>query len=265
MKKILLVAVLGLVMMGCEEAAHTVEISENMPSETMQQTPIQTQKVAYDPANPELMGYMAMPEGDGPFPAVVLIHEWWGMNENIEEFAQRFANEGYVALAVDLYNGESTTDRARAGELATAVRSNTEPAFANLAAAVKFLEQQSSVDPESLGAVGWCFGGGWAYQMAANDIGVDASVMYYGQFDAEADFQHMKTSILGHFGEEDRSISVDDVKVFRANLATTNGDHAVYIYPNAGHGFANGENPNYNAEAADLSWSRTLEFLQEEL
>ena len=102
--------------------------------------------------------------------------------------------------------------------------------------------------------------------MAKNDLGVDATVMYYGQFDPEGDFAHMKASILGHFGEEDRSISVDDVEKFRVSLSTSFGNHAIYIYPNAGHAFANEDNEAaYNPEAAALSWQRTLEFLKEEI
>ena len=206
-----------------------------------------------------------MPEGDGPFPALILIHEWWGLNDNIRAFADQFAEQGYIALAVDLYDGEVTDTRDRAMELVTAVRGDTEPAFENLRHAVSYLQSRDDVIADSLASVGWCFGGGWAYQMAKNDLGVEASIMYYGQFEPEADFMHMRSSILGHFGETDRSIKVDDVEVFRANLQTASGDHAVYIYPNSGHGFANADNSNYNKESADLAWKRTLEFLEEEL
>jgi carboxymethylenebutenolidase len=94
---------------------------------------------------------------------------------------------------------------------------------------------------------------------------VNASIMYYGQFEPEADFKHMKASILGHFGEDDTMIPVDNVEIFRANLATASGDHAVYIYPNAGHAFSNKDSSAYNKEAAELSWQRTLSFLEEEL
>ncbi len=212
-----------------------------------------------------VQGYLALPaESAQTRPAVILIHEWWGLNDDIKSLARRFANEGYVALAVDLYDGEVATSSDNARALAGAVRGNTDEAFANLNGAVAYLRSRADVTKDQLASVGWCFGGGWSYQMATNDLGTKASVMYYGQFDPEDDFAHMKASILGHFGETDTGIKVDSVKEFQAKLQTTNGPHEVYIYPNAGHGFANdreGTNAAYNKEAADIAWERTLLFL----
>lgn len=214
----------------------------------------------------ETAGYVAKPAGDGPFPAVILIHEWWGLNQNIKDLADDFAEQGYVALAVDLYEGETADTPAQAGTLAGAVRENTDAAFANLAAARTYLDTLPEVDGERLASVGWCFGGQWAYNMAANNMGIDASVMYYGRFSMEDDLSMMRADILGHFGEEDRSIAVDDVKQFEAKLQTLEGEHAVFIYPNAGHAFANEDNEDaYNEEAAQLAWQRTMDFLSREL
>lgn len=211
-------------------------------------------------------GYLAMPDGEGPFPAVVLIHEWWGLNDNIKGLADDFAERGYAALAVDLYDGQVATTPDEAGQLAGKVRENVEPAFANLEAATEYLAGLATVDGEKLASVGWCFGGQWAYNMAANNINVDASVMYYGRFSLEDDLSMMRADILGHFGEEDRSIAVDDVRQFEAKLNTLNGDHAVFIYPNAGHAFANEDREDaYNEAAAELAWQRTMEFLAREL
>jgi len=214
----------------------------------------------------ETQGYLASPEGDGPFPAVILIHEWWGLNDNIKDLADDFADQGYVALAVDLYNGAAAQTSEEAGALAGAVREDTESAFANLTAAREYLATLPTVDSERLASVGWCFGGQWAYNMAANNMGIDASVMYYGRFSMEDDLSMMRADILGHFGEEDRSIAVDDVKEFEAKLKTLDGDHAVFIYPNAGHAFANEDNEAaYNEEAAQIAWQRTIDFLSREL
>lgn len=215
-----------------------------------------------DGANIE--GYLAVPEGEGPFPGLVLIHEWWGLNQNIRDLADDFAGQGYVALAVDLYEGESTTDQSRARELSSGVQNNMERAQENLRQATEFLREQPNVQDDALASVGWCFGGGWSYQMAKNDFGLDASVMYYGRFSPHEDHSHMRTDIIGHFGEDDMSISVDDVRTFQATLSTTNGDHEIYIYPNSGHGFANEDNAAaYNPEAARVAWERTLAFLSE--
>jgi len=214
----------------------------------------------------DVSGYIATPEGPGPFPAVVLIHEWWGLNDNIKDLANDFAERGYVALAVDLYDGAVATTPAEAGALAGGVRENVESAFTNLEAATTYLQSLDNVNPEQLASVGWCFGGQWAYNMAANNMGVDASVMYYGRFAMEDDLSMMRADILGHFGEEDTSIAVDDVKQFEAKLSTLDGDHAVFIYPNAGHAFANEDNEEaYNEEAAALAWERTMEFLAREV
>lgn len=211
-----------------------------------------------------ITGYLARPKADGQYPALILIHEWWGLNDNIREFAREFAKQGYVALAVDLYEGKSAATAEEAGKLAGAVRESLEPAFANLRGAVAYLRQHENVNPDALASVGWCFGGGWSYQMAKNDLGVDASVMYYGQFSPDDDLSHMKATILGHFGETDRSIKADDVRQFQATLKTLSGEHEVFIYPNAGHAFANQDNAAaYVPAAAEQAWERTLKFLGE--
>lgn len=214
----------------------------------------------------ETAGYLVVPNGSGPFPAVVLIHEWWGLNDNIKRLADDFAEQGYVALAVDLYDGSTASTPEEAGALATQVRENVELAFLNLTAATEFLSALPEVDETKLASVGWCFGGQWAYNMAANNMNIAASVMYYGRFSLEDDLSMMRADILGHFGEDDRSIAVDDVRQFEAKLQTLNGDHAVFIYPNAGHAFANEDNEDaYNEAAAQLAWERTMDFLSREL
>lgn len=226
---------------------------------------ILSRDVAYWNGNEQVKGYLAMPQDAENLPAVILIHEWWGLNDNMRDMAKQFAGQGYVALAVDLYEGQATTDSAVAQQLAGAVRNNLDAATKNLNAAVEYLKKSPNVDEARLASVGWCFGGGWAYQMAKNDMGVKATVMYYGQFSPEDDLSHMKASIIGHFGEKDTGIKVDNVREFQATLKTLAGNHEVYIYPNAGHGFANPDNPNYNQEAADTAWQRTTEFLQKYL
>lgn len=240
-------------------ATTTIATTPVAPTEPV----VRTETVRY---GPEMVGHLATPAGAGPFPAVILIHEWWGLNDTIRDLAADFAAQGYVALAVDLYGGEVATTPDAASALAGAVREDVDGAFANLAAAVRYLETLDSADAERLASVGWCFGGGWAYEMAKNDLGVEASVMYYGQFSPEDDLSMMRADILGHFGEEDRLIAVDDVRQFQATLNTVEGEHAVFIYPNAGHAFANEDNPEaYNPAAAELAWQRTMEFLSREL
>lgn len=211
------------------------------------------------------VGYLAKPSGEGQYPGLILIHEWWGLNDNIKDLARDYAAEGYVALAVDLYDGQVTDNPNVARELATAVRSDMDGAFDNLNGAIEYLKKESNVEGDKLASVGWCFGGGWSYQIAKNNLGVQSSVIYYGRFNPEDDLSQMRATILGHFGEEDRSILVDDVRAFEATLQTLSGEHQIFIYPNSGHAFANEDSVAYVPESAELAWERTLEFLDREL
>lgn len=259
---IVIVMIAGFLLVNNKAEAPVVETDDNVLGEP--QTALKTGEMI--PYHGETEGYLAVPEGDGPFPALILIHEWWGLNANIKDLADDFAEQGYVALAVDLYDGSAAETPDEARELATNVRENVEPAFANLEAATMFLKSLPYVHEERLASVGWCFGGQWSYNMAANNMDVAASVMYYGRFSLEDDLSMMRADILGHFGEEDMSIAVDDVKQFEAKLSSLNGEHTVFIYPNAGHAFANEDNEDaYNEEAAQLAWQRTIDFLDREL
>ncbi len=211
------------------------------------------------------LGYLAVPEDAANAPALIVIHEWWGLNDDIRAKADEFAANGYVALAVDLYGGEATTDPSKARELAGRVRGNETAAFDNLKAAGDYLRALQEVDSDRIGSVGWCFGGGWSYQIAKNNLGASVSVIYYGAFNPADDLSHMRSQIIGHFGENDRSIPVDDVREFRATLSNHSGDHEIFIYPNAGHGFANPDNPSYDEAAATTANQRTLDFLARHL
>jgi carboxymethylenebutenolidase len=233
-----------------------------------QEVSVRTDDVPYSEANgKQAIAYFARPDREGQLPGIVLIHEWWGLNDDIKAKAREFAKLGYVAIAVDMYDGKSTTDPNQARELAGSVRGNMEGAMQNLRDALDVLKKSPHVDPERLAAIGWCFGGGWSYQIAKNNLGVKASVIYYGFFNPDDDLQKMRAEIIGHFAENDRAIRVDNVKEFQAKLKTLNGDHEIYIYPNTTHGFASrkGSNPQYDAEAAELAWTRTQEFLRKRL
>ncbi|MBE8158544.1 MAG: dienelactone hydrolase family protein [Betaproteobacteria bacterium] len=210
-------------------------------------------------------GYLALPENAENAPALILIHEWWGLNDDIRAKAREFAAAGYAALAADLYGGETATTPEAARKLAGAVRKNPQTAFANLHAAAEYLRALPQTDGARLGSVGWCFGGGWSYQIAKNGLGAKASVIYYGRFNPADDLSKMRAQIIGHFGENDAAIKVDDVRQFQAKLKTHAGAHEIFIYPNAGHGFANPDNPSHDAAAAKTAHKRTLRFLQKHL
>ncbi len=225
---------------------------------------IKSEEVVYaKPGGAEVKGFLAQPTKTGSHPAIILIHEWWGLNDDIRNKAKEFAKLGYVALAVDLYDGKSTTKASEARGLAGKVRGNKEAAFANLKGAMVHLTEMDNVDADRIASIGWCFGGGWSYEIAKNNLGTKVSVIYYGFFNPQDDLSKMRAEIIGHFAENDRAIRVDNVKEFQATLKTLSGDHEIYIYPNTTHGFASrpGENANYAKEAAELAWQRTVDFL----
>ncbi len=235
---------------------------------TAMQLDIKFQDVTYGNMNyKKLNGFMASPKEKGSYPALILIHEWWGLNDDIKAKAKKFAKLGYVTLAIDLYGGKSSTNRADAKVYASTVRQNQSKAFENIKKALKFIKNKNNVIKERVGSIGWCFGGGWSYQIAKNNLGVKSSVIYYGRFNPKDDLQKMRADIIGHFAQTDRSISIDNVKEFQVKLKTLKGNHEVYIYPNTSHGFASreGSNKKYMKDAADLAWDRTISFLKSNL
>jgi len=195
-----------------------------------------------------------------PLPAIIVIHEWWGLNDNVRAMADRLAGEGYMVLAVDLYGGETAESPAGARALMLEVVEDLNSANENIRAAYEFL---TIAGAPRIGSLGWCFGGGWSLntaQLFPDEL--DAAVIYYGQVtDDDEKLRPISAPILGLFGAEDTGIKVESVETFRASLERLRKDHEVHIYPGVGHAFANPTGTNYNAEAATDAWARTLEFL----
>lgn len=195
-----------------------------------------------------------------PLPAVILIHEWWGLNDNVRAMADRLAGEGYMVLAVDLYGGKVAESREAARALMLEVVEEPQLAEANIRSAYAFLETAGA---PRIGSMGWCFGGGWSLntaQLFPSDL--DATVIYYGQVtDDEDKLRPVDVPILGLFGGADTGISVDSVEGFRAALEHLRKENEIYIYPDVGHAFANPTGVNYNATAAEDAWQKTIEFL----
>jgi carboxymethylenebutenolidase len=139
---------------------------------------VMTNEVVYYNNGKEVRGYLATPGDKGKHPGMILIHEWWGLNDNIRQNAVAFAKLGYVALAIDLYGGKpAATNPQEARKLASSVGSNRDEAFRNLKSAVSYMKNRSDVYPERMASIGWCFGGGWSYQIAKNNLGVKAGVL----------------------------------------------------------------------------------------
>lgn len=210
-----------------------------------------------------LEGYLAMPESDaGDLPGLIVIHEWWGLNDNIRAMTRRLAGEGYRALAVDLYGGSVAETSERAGRLAGGVEEDR--AIENLRQAHAWLSDHGA---ERIGTIGWCFGGGWSLRTAlALPDGIDATVIYYGRVETDpAALASLDAPVQGHFGEEDDGIPVERVRAFESALEELGVEHEIHIYPGADHAFANASGERHHPEAARRAWSRTVIFLENQL
>jgi carboxymethylenebutenolidase len=241
----------------------------NEPSAAAEISPtraVESETLPYADVDDQLAyGYLAYPSGVlEPLPAVVMIHEWWGLNDNIRAMANRLASEGYMVLAVDLYGGETAATPAEARRFMLRVVENPGIARENIRQALGFLK---IAEAPAIASLGWCFGGGWSLNAAMSfPEDVDASVIYYGQVtDDSGKLQTIEGPILGLFGADDRGISVASVRSFKAALQRLRKENDIQIYPGVGHAFANPTGNNYNEAAAENAWKRTLKFLDENL
>ncbi|HVC46756.1 MAG TPA: dienelactone hydrolase family protein [Terracidiphilus sp.] len=183
-------------------------------------------------------GILYLPHTPGPHPAIVVIHEWWGLTDWIKQQAAGYAAHGYVALAVDLYHGQVTTDPAVALKLAQGLPQDQ--GIRDLVSAVHFLQARKDVDPQRIGAVGWCFGGGYALQLAIADPDLKAAAINYGRLTTNpADLTRIHAALLGNFGALDRGIPPTAVHAFIDSMHAVGKSIDVKIYPDANHAFEN--------------------------
>ncbi len=197
-----------------------------------------------------------------PAPTLILIHEWWGLNDQIKAVAAEYANLGYVALAVDLMDGKvaTTPDAARAQTGAV----KAEEATDTLVSWADWLKQHQA-STGKLGTVGWCFGGGWSLN-ASIATPVDATVIYYGRVTREAaDLRNLEGPVLGHFGTQDKFINQEMVSGFEAELAKAEKSDVTIHWYDADHAFANPSSARYDDADAKLAWDRTTEFFAKNL
>jgi carboxymethylenebutenolidase len=210
-------------------------------------------------------GYLARPDDDGTYPAVVLIHEWWGLNENIKHMADILAGHGYVVFAVDLYDGEVATNSSRAARLSGQVRENPDEAVAKMQRAVSGLRGLPSTTNQ-VASLGWCFGGGQSLQLSLSEADLNATVVYYGTLTTDREtLQRIDAPVLGIFGSEDQVVPVEDVREFNRTLDEIGVEHEVYVYDGAGHAFANPSGQSFRPDATRDAWMKTLAFLDESL
>ena len=220
---------------------------------------VETLPVEYFPKSD---GFLAKPNVEGQYPAIVMIHEWWGLNDNIKQMAKKLASHGYVVLAVDLYEGQVGTTAEEARQLRTSFEQSqlTE----NMNSAVSYLKEHHF--PSSIGSIGWCFGGGQSLNLALNNEDMDATVIYYGQVVTDTEeLSKLSWPVLGIFAELDNGIPPETVHEFEMSLDENGIENDIIIYPGVNHAFANPSGDRYAPDESKDAWQKTLKFFKNNL
>jgi carboxymethylenebutenolidase len=221
-----------------------------------------TETVNYKSGSDTVSGYLALPEGGGQHPAIIVIHEWWGLNDWVKEQAQKYAGQGYVALAVDLYRGKVAATPDDAHILMRGLADDR--GLRDLEAAFAYLSSRPDVDASRIGAVGWCMGGGWSIKLAEDQPKLAACVVNYGALPSDpAIIAKIHAPVLGNFGADDQGIPASDVRAFEAAMKAAGKPADIKIYDGAGHAFQNPNNKQgFRPEAAADAAQRINAFFQ---
>ncbi|MFJ7300398.1 dienelactone hydrolase family protein [Streptomyces sp. NPDC099088] len=221
------------------------------------------QNVTFPSAGGTAHGYLALPPS-GSGPGVIVIQEWWGLTDHIADVTDRLAAEGFVALAPDLYGGNVAHDSEEAFRMMQELP--VARGVERLSGAVDHLLGLPEVTSDTVASVGFCMGGGFVLQQAAADPRVSAAVPFYGVIQGELpDFSGLAARILGHYGEEDNSIPLENLDRLREAIEAQSGIVPdLRVHP-AGHAFFNDRRPSYDAKSAEQAWASTLAFLHEQL
>jgi carboxymethylenebutenolidase len=229
--------------------------------------PVEAATLPYAEVDEQLVyGHFAFPaDMVSPLPGIIVIHERFGLDDGVRALADRIAGQGYVVLAVDLYGGKTAPSTKVARDLMLRVVENPEPANENIRQAHNFLTESAKVP--RIGTIGWSFGGGWALNAALlMPDKIDAAVNYYGQITSDEEhLAPLNAPLLGIFGANDRGLRRDAVEEFEQALDNLGKTYEIEIYAGVGHAFADPARTNYNAEVAELAWSRAMAFLDEHL
>ena len=220
-----------------------------------------SEEVSYQSGNETVHAMLYKPKGNGPYPALVVIHEWWGLNDWVKQQASNYADQGFVTLAIDLYRGQVATTTDQAHEIMRGVPEDR--ANRDLLAATAYLRSLTSVNPKRVGAIGWCMGGGYTLDLAVADPKLRVAVINYGHLASDdATLRKIHASVLGIFGGQDQGIPAGDVHKFESQMRALNKKVEILIFPDAGHGF---ENPNnekgFRPEDATKAEKATADFL----
>ena len=221
--------------------------------------------VSYPSGTETVTGYLALPAGGGKKPAIVVIQEWWGLNDFIRGKSDEFAGKGYVALAVDLYRGKVATDPDTAHQLMRGLPEDR--AVRDLKAAFDYLRSRDDVDAARIGSVGWCMGGGYSLSLALAEPKLAGTVLYYGRLVTDdAAIKGLAVPLLGNFGGQDKGIPPESVRDFETKAKAAGKTVDFKIYPDAGHGFASSKDPGtFRAADAKDADARTDAFFEKTL
>ena len=301
MRRLLALAlVFGLVSVGCDKKSKKADkkgekmakksekektnkeetITDKMAEEHEGDEPVPTGAIEGEPSQPvtgkeveyakldgtAVAGYLSKPKkAEGKLPGVIVIQEWWGLNDNIRKMTDLLAGEGYAALAVDLYEGDVAETPKKAKSLMQNAMGSKERLSKNLQQAYDYLANE--VGAPKIGVIGWCFGGGWSLQTALMlPKKIDATVIYYGKLVTDKDsLKPLSMPVIGFFGSEDSAIPPKEVKAFEQAMRDLDKDVTVEIYEGANHAFANPSGERYDAKAAADAWQKTIAFLDEHL
>ncbi len=240
-----------------------LNVKENKMSE--KEFKIKTETVKYLSGKDTVSAYLAEPEGSGQFPALIVVHEWWGLTPWMKGNADEFAKKGFVALAVDLFRGEVTSDPKVAMEMSRNL--SKERAVEDLKAAYNYLDAMAKVNKNKIGSIGWCFGGGYSFQTALNEPGLAACVVNYGNLsDNVNELEKIKCPVLCIFGTEDQVYSPSYVKNFEEAAKDAGLKTSVHFYEGVGHAFMNpGNKTGYGKKQSEEAWKVINEFLDKNL
>ncbi|NNK62815.1 MAG: dienelactone hydrolase family protein [Gemmatimonadetes bacterium] len=223
--------------------------------------------VSYVPGDDATVGYLSVPEGEGPFPALIIVHEWNGLVDRVRQVADDLADEGYVVLAADLYAGRTGANPEENMALVQEVNADPETMVANLDAAVALLRARDDVTGR-VGTMGWCFGGGVVLSFGLDGVNHEATAIFYGRLLDDPDaLQAMDHEVYGTFASEDSGPSPEQVEAFETALDAAGVAHDLHIYDDVNHGFwlRVDQNAELRAEPALDAWERLKAYLDRTL
>ena len=222
---------------------------------------IRTKDVVFPANGVEGAGYLAQPDDAMTHPGVIVIQEWWGLDGHIKSIADRFAREGFVALAPDMYHGQIATEPDEARKLAMAL--NRDQAAKDLGGAAAYLVSLAEVTPKKIGAIGFCMGGSMTLMLAAANSDVAAAAPFYAGFRPGPDeLARIEAELFCAFGAEDGGIPLDQVRVFEETLRAQGKNAVVKVYEGAPHSFFNDTKESYRPAAAQDAWEHALDLFR---